>query len=582
MFRSFLATLFLLAAMISQAQNVRFYAETESKQVPADGYFELYFKVENGIGKDIQPPAMNDFTILGGPNYSSQTSIDNGKVNKSCTFTYVLQPKSTGTFQIGSATVTVDGKSYTSAPVQVEVVKAVMPTGLAERAKHGEEVFVQMEVDQKEPYVGQQVILDYVIYSRINITTYRFESESKYNGAFAKPFANFDAGAKMRNINGYQYQRRVIRRIALFPQQSGNLRIDPAVITLGIPMEDDIFGALLSSTRPKQVRTNSLDLNIKALPQPAPKNFLGTVGQFEYEVTCDKNKLSTDDAAMLSFKISGNGDLKTIQAPTMQSDENMDFYPPEVLEDTEEERSGEFIGSKTYVVDVTPKKAGNFEIKVPDFVYFDPKQHSYKTLSVEPLPITVTQGNEKPIDKDTPLAVTKESIPFFSRYKTTILAGAGIILLSLIGFIAFKRKKDTFEEKGIVQEKPVEPVIVPDNSALENVTPPLEPSVDEQLNEAENTLTTGDIRSSLRRLYNILTGQLSKHFDIPLSRFNVDIVREKLIEEAVSSYLSDLIIRTLNTLEASSYGALPPGIDAEALFRDVREINDAISKTEGW
>ncbi|MCB0604349.1 MAG: BatD family protein, partial [Saprospiraceae bacterium] len=119
--------------LIGYNQNVRFYAETESRQVPSDEYFELYFQVENGIGKDIQPPVFTDFTVLGGPNYSAQTANDNGKVSRKCTFTFILQPKSVGIFHIGSATVTVEGKKYTSSPIEVEVVKSAKPSGIAEK-----------------------------------------------------------------------------------------------------------------------------------------------------------------------------------------------------------------------------------------------------------------------------------------------------------------------------------------------------------------------------------------------------------------------------------------------------------------
>ena len=31
-----------------KAQEVRFYAEAETNEVPLDGYFEVYFKIENG------------------------------------------------------------------------------------------------------------------------------------------------------------------------------------------------------------------------------------------------------------------------------------------------------------------------------------------------------------------------------------------------------------------------------------------------------------------------------------------------------------------------------------------------------
>ncbi|HMT77674.1 MAG TPA: BatD family protein [Saprospiraceae bacterium] len=571
--------LFLLAwPLIGYNQNVRFFAETESRQVPLDEYFELNFQIENGIGKDIHPPVLNDFTVLGGPNYSAQTANDNGKVSRKCTFTYILQPKSVGIFSIGSATVTVDGKKYTSVPIQVEVVKSAKPSGIAEKAKSGEEVFVQMEVDQNEPYAGQQVVLDYVIYSRISVNTYNFNSESNYTGAFVKPFKNYDAGVKTKSINGYTYQRRIMRRLALFPQQSGLLRIDPAVITLGIPMEDDGFG-FFSSTKPKQVRTNAIELHVKPLPQPEPENFLGAVGQFDYKVSSDRNELTTDDAAMLTFKISGNGDMKTIQAPAMKSDENVDYYPPEVLEDNEEERSGEFVGYKTYVVDLTPKKAGHLEVKIPDFVYFDPNQNRYKTISVEPIPLVISQGNEKPTDRETPLADVVKEMPFYVKYKPYLMVGAGIVLLSFIGLIAF-RKKGKKSELAVEEEMKVSP---PDVEKAENILIHSVPIIQSkssmrQMEDVRQLYKEGDVKGSMRLLNNILSSKLIEWLHIPLSQFNVGLVGQKLSESNSDTEQNELIVKVLNSLEAASYIGLPAGVNAEELMVDVENIIEDIER----
>ena len=141
-------------------------------------------------------------------------------------------------------------------------------------------------------------------------------------------------------INGQTYMTRIIRRLALYPQQSGTMTIDPAVITLGIPMEnDDPFGSLFSNSKPKQLKTNELEIEVRPLPAPAPSGFVGAVGEFNYDVTIDKNVLTRDDAAMLSFKISGNGDMKKVSTPSVAADSIIDYYPAEILEDTEQELS---------------------------------------------------------------------------------------------------------------------------------------------------------------------------------------------------------------------------------------------------
>lgn len=574
MFRSARFLLFLLLPYLSSAQDVKFYAETESRQVAADAYFEVYFKVDNGIGQNLQPPSFSGFNVLGGPSFSSQTSIINGDATRSTTFTYVLEPRSTGRFTIGPATVTVGGRKYTSEPVIIEVVKAAAASQ-NDLAGSGTEVFVRMEADREEGYPGQQIILDYVLYSRIDVSTWSFNSESKYTGIYVKPFKNFDIGAKIKNINGYQYRVRLLRRLALFPQQSGSFHIDPAVITLAIPMDDDPFGSLFSSSRPKQVRTNGLDLSIRPLP-PAPQGFLGAVGQFEYSVTCDKTSLSTDDAAMLSFKISGNGDMKTIQAPRIRSDEEADFYPPEVLEDSEVERSGEWFGSKTYVVDLTPKKTGNISIEVPPFIYFDPKQNSYKTISIEPIPLSVSQGNDKPAGNEDAAPGLAPSRTFFQQYRNVIFASAGgLVLIGFLAFFVFRKDRSAQDEA----DEPAPPAVARATQPVPEALPdPVRPQADyDAMTAAARVyLEQGNTRDFVRHLNTTLTAYLSEKLDIPLSRFNASSVREALTGRNTGREIIGRTVETMSRLESAAYGGLLKDVMPDELLEDVRFILDKI------
>lgn len=571
----------LLLPFLSIGQDVRFYAETNSRSVPVDGYFEVHFKVDNAASDKIVPPDFQGFTVLGGPSYSSQTSIINGSVTRSSSVTYVLQPKSIGIVQIGQATATINGKKYTSQAISIEVTKAESASGLSSMSNKGEEVFVQIEVDQKEPYIGQQVILDYVIYSRISVNSFNFNSESKYTGIYVKPFKNFDAGVKTRTINGYQYRRQIMRRLALFPQQSGNILIEPAVITLGVPMEDDPFGNFFQSSRPKQVRTNSVELQVKSLPQPIPADFAGVVGEFQYSVTCDKSELTTDDAAMLSFKIGGNGDMKAIRPPKMPQNDNIDFYPPEVLEDNEEERSGEFFGNKTYVIDLTPKKAVDIEVKVPDFVYFDPKQKAYKTISLDPLQLSVSPGIEKKSAGDEGPQIVSPQQSFFEKNKTGLLAATGIATLALAAFLLIRKKKNSEVTDKVPEHHtdnlPPEPaekaVIIPGKADEIPVK-----DFNRELDMANEFLFSGDQKSFIRQLYNTFSSYLSDRLEIPLSQFNVNKIREVMEEKKLSRELVTKATDTLRVIESAAYGGLTPNLIPDQLLHSVKEIMEEISK----
>ena len=69
----------------------------------------------------------DDFTLVWGPQKGSSSSISivNGKTTRSSqtSYTYILQARKAGTFQIASATATVKGNEIHSKPVQVTVVE---------------------------------------------------------------------------------------------------------------------------------------------------------------------------------------------------------------------------------------------------------------------------------------------------------------------------------------------------------------------------------------------------------------------------------------------------------------------------
>ena len=69
----------------------------------------------------------DDFQLVWGPQQGRSTSVQiiNGKRTRSSqfTYTYILTPRSTGTFSIPSAKITVKGKAYTTDPVSIQVVQ---------------------------------------------------------------------------------------------------------------------------------------------------------------------------------------------------------------------------------------------------------------------------------------------------------------------------------------------------------------------------------------------------------------------------------------------------------------------------
>ena len=127
--RKFALTILIFGVFCASAifaQNVNFQAS--AKNVVRTGErFNLTYTL-NAEGSNFRGPQMDNFRVLSGPNSSQSSSIQiiNGKVTQSVevNYTYLLSAGGEeGIFEIPPAKVEVEGKTYESNSVKIQVVK---------------------------------------------------------------------------------------------------------------------------------------------------------------------------------------------------------------------------------------------------------------------------------------------------------------------------------------------------------------------------------------------------------------------------------------------------------------------------
>ncbi|RPH37237.1 hypothetical protein EHM92_03210, partial [bacterium] len=139
------------------AQEATFQASVDKNPVGVNDQFTLSFSLSSSGtagGKDMQLPDLSKFHIMSGPSQSSSMQFINGAVSSSVVYSYVLQPKETGKFTIGSASIEAGGKRYSTNPITIEVVKgsskpkqqAAAPDDL--RGQIGENLFLRATVSK--------------------------------------------------------------------------------------------------------------------------------------------------------------------------------------------------------------------------------------------------------------------------------------------------------------------------------------------------------------------------------------------------------------------------------------------------
>ena len=387
------AMLCLLPSVSAQKAGPVFEAFTDTRELFENSYLELTFVLRNGEGTDFSPPDFKDFRVLSGPSRGISTTILNGEVTTEMRFSYTLQPRRTGVLRIGSGSIQVGRRVLRSRSIDIAVRKGgntQSPGG-----KEKEDFFVRAELSKPRAYVGEQVRLDYVLYTRVDIQSYNILEESDYLDFYVEDLQNTSDRIERKIVNGKEYYMRSLRSLAVYPQKAGNFTIGPAALELGIlvgegGMESLFFGGEIQRA---PASTQALSIQVLPLPAAAPASYSGAVGDFRASFLFNRREGSTDEALTLQINLSGDGDLKRLDAPALSLGDSFEVYPPKLIEEGYTEEAGKRIGRRLYEYLVVPKWAGEFAIPVA-FSFFDPVSGRYQVIS-ERFPIAIRQGKKR-------------------------------------------------------------------------------------------------------------------------------------------------------------------------------------------
>ncbi len=566
----FLVSMLLQLAVINTSAQTSFKAIADAEQVTLNGYFEVEFILKNGRGSNFQPPSFSDFRIVSGPSQSVSTSVINGVVSMTSSYSYTIEPKAVGKYTIGAASINVDGKIWKSNAIQIEVVKGKNPTNTDKNVANDEDIFLKAEIPVQQVYIGQQVPLDYRIYTLTNINTVNIMSESDYQGYYAKDIRRFDQGILRKVIDGVQYTTKVIKKMALFPQQTGTLKIDPLKMRVGIAKgrlrdpRDFFFRPNIYS-----VNVASAPLNIEVIPLPdnAPDSFTGAVGDYSFSTQMLASEVTTDDAVSIQLRVIGNGDIKRIQAPPLDLGADFEIYDPKIKEEFTQEVGGELQGRKIFEYIILPKKAGTFTI-APNFTYFDPELGDYVTVSAERYNLQVKQGSKKPDVAKLPIESLENDIrpikPVTQLYKKGELLFSsalyfillGLALLFFIGAIIYKQVQK--------QQANIDPVTLK-NKLAQKVA-------QKHLAAAKAHREAGKSRAFYDEVSKAMLSYVNDKLNIRNSELTKHNVRDRLATLNVKNTHIERFMKVMQTCEMALFARKDSSSDMQNTYSEAVEV----------
>lgn len=478
----FAAVFFVIpAALFSQT----FTASVNNTTVGLNDQFQVSFTFSgqniNGLS-NFSAPDFKDFSVISGPNQSSSMQIINGSVSGSMTYSYYLQPKKTGKFTIGSATVDYSGKPMSTEPLTITVVKgSPKPAAASPQNKTGvssqdisDNLFILATADRKTAYLGQQVIVTYKLYTRLPIASQLQVSQlPSYEGLWAEELNMPGVITFSTEVyNGKQYRVGVLKKVALFPSQLGRLDVTPMVLTIPVEVRQkqrgggDIFNQFFNdpffnSYRTINYKATSNTIHLDVLPLPSknvPPSFNGAVGDYTISSQIDTTGAQADEPLTLKITLNGEGNISLLDMPQLNLPSGFTQYQPKTTQKIN--RDGTISGSKTFEYLIVPRVSGKKELPPVKFSYFNPARESYVTLATPSYSLDIRPGANsgggavaeyskqgiKVLGQD--IRYIKTSTDDLHRMGTTGLFGIGfwtatfLPLLGLTGLVTYKRRQD--------------------------------------------------------------------------------------------------------------------------------------------
>ena len=402
----------LLAAVASWASSPVSFEASAPLLVAAGENFRIEFTVNAEPERNsFEAPTFEGFQLVAGPVTSrgSNMYIVNGSMEKTeyHTYTYVLQGTAKGKYTIGSAAIAVEGKSYRTQPVTIEVVDeegsqqsqgsaAASGARSADKSIGANDLLMRLTVNKTDVFKGEPVVAALKLYKRVSLLGSEGAKFPSFNGFWTQELDSENNMWQRETYDGRIYETLVVREYLLYPQQTGKLRIDPAEMTvvaqIVVPGSSRGFDPFFDQPDVMEVRrkltTAPVEINVKELPAGAPSSFSGAVGRFTMEATPPASNFTANSAATYTVKISGTGNLPFVQAPTLSLPSSFELYDVKTTESLKNSLQG-ISGYRQFEYPFIARAEGEYDIPAVEFSYFDPAQLKYVTLSSRELALTI-------------------------------------------------------------------------------------------------------------------------------------------------------------------------------------------------
>ena len=304
-------------------------------------------------------------------------------------------------------------------------------------------LFIKVETNKKEAFVGESIIAYYHLYVAVDIQGKLSKSPS-FTGFASYDMEGGDANAyEVKKLAGIPFRVYLVKQVQLFGLRPGIQRLEPVELEASIRYRKiplDINDFLPSSPQADTLinytlKSAPVEINIKKLPEDPSGLFSGAVGEFEVNAYASANSLEAGKADTIHWLLNGSGNWHEIILPAMKWPDGADVFEPSGTENLNT-YSVPVQGLRAMAYPVVFNKKGNYQVTPVSFTYFNPALGQYKTIQSDTIRITVTEAQNPDGTSITRKSTSLTSL--FSKYAIIVFPITAITLLVLL---FYRRKK---------------------------------------------------------------------------------------------------------------------------------------------
>lgn len=407
--RILFAVFFISTSLPLFAQDVNVGLTADETTVRVNDLIGINISVSGG-GMNNMPSATLDSPdgvkeITGSSSTSQSISIINGVTTVTSSEKRTFMATKVGDFTFGPAKVTFKGKTYVSNKLTIKVIAAdkKIPSD-SQNSGIDDYVFIRAIPSKTSVVVGEPVYVKYRLYFRTRITNLKFVQDVSTTGALTDDYDTKTPSTRPVEevYKGVQYNAITLREIIVYPQQSGEITLNPVILNVQAARPKSsgrrsIFDDFLIDPFQEYAAVNITSPVIKLTAKsisPSPSTFSGFVGDLKGKLEVSKQEVNINEPVTVKLTFNGTGNFKNFIVPKLQFPTSVESYPPKEesqVKNSVDGGTGKF--SVEYVV--IPRYSGDVTLSKMDISFYDLKKKNYQTISFPEQKITIKGGTSQ-------------------------------------------------------------------------------------------------------------------------------------------------------------------------------------------